>query len=335
MSFEIQEVARGDRAAFDDWHAIETAADLYDRPDTARPSSLEGSRAGYDDQPDTRVARSWVAREDGVPVAAGDVWFSLLDNLTSAFVDLRVHPDHRRRGYGTRMVAHIEPVMAELGRTIISANVIYAPDVELADAGNFRFALSCGYAAANSELRRRLTLPADRTRLELLAARAAERHEGYRIVAFMGAVPDELLLGFATLDALVDFESPVGDLEVEPGAPDPDGIRHYEAQAREQGRQMWGAVAVAPDGEVVAMTQLWQALGVPTTINQSGTIVRRDHRGHRLGMAVKVANLLQVGDGFEEITTWNAASNEHMVAVNDQLGFVVIERAEMLQKKLP
>ncbi|HTU06839.1 MAG TPA: GNAT family N-acetyltransferase, partial [Trebonia sp.] len=52
------------------------------------------------------------------------------------------------------------------------------------------------------------------------------------------------------------------------------------------------------------------------------------HRGHRLGLLVKTAMLewLAVAEPkLERIATGNAAANEHMIAVNDTLGYEVTE----------
>jgi hypothetical protein len=71
--------------------------------------------------------------------------------------------------------------------------------------------------------------------------------------------------------------------------------------------------------------------------SQWGTIVEREHRGHRLGMLVKVENLRNLRRHFPEtetITTWNAAENRHMIAVNEELGFRAVERYQAWQLAL-
>ena len=62
---------------------------------------------------------------------------------------------------------------------------------------------------------------------------------------------------------------------------------------------------------------------------QWDTIVERDHRGHGLGLVIKANNLALLCEtalGVRWVNTWNALSNTHMVAVNDRLGFVPVER---------
>ena len=70
---------------------------------------------------------------------------------------------------------------------------------------------------------------------------------------------------------------------------------------------------------------------------QWGTLVRPDHRGHRLGLAVKVANVRLLQETHPRITTvvtFNADVNAPMVAVNERLGFVPVQWMGELQKKL-
>jgi len=83
------------------------------------------------------------------------------------------------------------------------------------------------------------------------------------------------------------------------------------------------AAVHAPSGVVAGYTVLLLA-GRPTTAIQEDTGVVRAHRGHGLGRAMKAANLLALTEhspSINTVTTWNAESNTHMLAVNDELGF--------------
>ena len=103
-------------------------------------------------------------------------------------------------------------------------------------------------------------------------------------------------------------------------------------------RQTWHTVALDGDGNVVAYTDIVVARHDPDFCFQWGTLVDRPHRGHRLGLAVKVANLqaLQAShtaDG-RRLVTWNAEVNDHMIAINERLGFRKTARGGELQKKI-
>ena len=53
------------------------------------------------------------------------------------------------------------------------------------------------------------------------------------------------------------------------------------------------------------------------------------HRGHLLGLLLKTDMnlwLREVQPQIAEISTWNAESNDHMIAVNEQLGYRVLGR---------
>ena len=57
------------------------------------------------------------------------------------------------------------------------------------------------------------------------------------------------------------------------------------------------------------------------------TVVTRKHRGHRLGLLVKIAMLELLATAepqLERIATWNAQANEHMIAVNEALGYTIL-----------
>jgi RimJ/RimL family protein N-acetyltransferase len=62
--------------------------------------------------------------------------------------------------------------------------------------------------------------------------------------------------------------------------------------------------------------------------HQQLTAVIRKHRGHRLGLLVKTAMLDWLAEAepqLERIVTGNAAVNRHMIAINDQLGYELLE----------
>jgi hypothetical protein len=65
--------------------------------------------------------------------------------------------------------------------------------------------------------------------------------------------------------------------------------------------------------------------------------VEGEHRGHRLGLLVKAENLRMLRRHFPDtmtVTTWNAVSNRHMIAVNEALGFRPVERYQAWQLSL-
>ena len=81
-------------------------------------------------------------------------------------------------------------------------------------------------------------------------------------------------------------------------------------------------------GELAAFTQLAVDPADPSWGFQELTAVARPHRGHRLGLLVKVAMLELLAEREPQLTqivTGNAGTNQHMIAINAQLGFEVLD----------
>ena len=64
----------------------------------------------------------------------------------------------------------------------------------------------------------------------------------------------------------------------------------------------------------------------------------RPHRGHRLGLrkAAMLDWLASAEPQLEQIETGNADANEHMIAINEELGFTILDPAwAWLDSRLP
>ncbi|GAB3068257.1 GNAT family N-acetyltransferase [Nocardioides zeae] len=319
------------------WHGVYEAACRYGRAGRANTWSFAHLRAGVtSDRPDL-VRHAYVARADGEVVGGGMLSLPQLDNLTTASPDVWVPVEGRRRGIGRAVHAALVADAVAAGRSVLQAAVHEGPGEHGEDLGGPGFSAALGYEVALVELQSRLDLPVPAATLDALAAAAAPHHAAYTLRSRQGPVPDDLVASYVELDAIVDVEAPSGDLDIEPLHADVDVWRHKEREAAAQGRRNVSTAAVAPDGDVVALTELWANDHEPERLNQWSTIVRRDHRGHRLGLALKVANHRLAQERFPEarqVVTWNAESNAHMLAVNVDLGFRVVERTRSVQLRL-
>ncbi len=291
-------------------------------------------QAPDNDRYDLFVAHAAGGPATGGPAAAGQLRRDMTANRHLAVLSVDVRPEHRRRGFGSAVLARLEAAAVAANRTACYVETAVPPGVAVEESGQYAFAAKHGYRLALVEQQRQLDLPAN-VDLAALADEAARHHVGYQIVPFQSAVPDEYLAGFAALMALIGAESPTGDVEFEPEDPDPRFVRQREARRLAQGQGDFGAIALSPDGEVVATTRMTETLGDATKITQGGTIVRHDHRGHRLGLAVKIANLRQLSPAHSRVTTWNAAANGPMIEINEALGFRLIEQGAGYQKLIP
>ena len=104
---------------------------------------------GWDLDPETRYL--YVA-PDGEPVAVLEVDLPRRDNLHLVWGNVIVHPDHRRRGHGTALVAELVRRAEEAGRTTIWLGT--AED----DLGSRAFLEANGFHYASHDARRKQVL---------------------------------------------------------------------------------------------------------------------------------------------------------------------------------
>jgi GNAT superfamily N-acetyltransferase len=248
-----------------------------------------------------------------------------------------VHPDHRRRGAGRALVEAIEELALADGRTVVHGYQMEVPEERGRSAGRV-FAEAVGYSLAQVNPRRDLFLPVAPGRLRELAARCAPHTAGYRMHAFAGPWPERFVADRAELGAHMSTDAPTGDLSVDPEVWSAARVRAHERLVEREDREVLSVAAEhEASGRVVAFTELCVPRGAPEVAYQQDTIVMPDHRGHRLGLAVKVANLAALVEDFprtRRVVTWNAEDNPWMIAVNDALGCVVVAESLAWEKQL-
>jgi GNAT superfamily N-acetyltransferase len=340
---DIEQIDPANRAALAAWHATVTAADTFGREETATPWQLPEVVAELAEQTDvTRLVFAGI--EDGrTVVVSGQIGMPLGHSTHHADVAVFVHPDHRRRGHGTRMLAHLEEVARGHARTVVNAEASWPYDAPADGSGTpgGEFLRGAGYRFGIGDVMRSLDLPADDALLDALVAEAAPHHASYTLRSWVGRVPTELEVGWADLVADLTVEAPVGDLERHRESADVDELRRRQAMIEAQGRTLYNTVALDGDGWPVAYSNLAVTRHDTDNAFQWGTLVRPEHRGHRLGLAVKAVNLRFYQDAVRDdptratrLRTWNAEVNTHMVAVNERLGFRPVERLGEFQKTL-
>lgn len=323
-------------AAVADWHAVYASGLSHGREDPPMwtlPEMLVAYR--YPDHTERRVV--FVAVDDeGRTLGAADISLPLLDNPTLATFDLIVHPEYRRRGIGAALLEHTEQWVRAEGRTSVLSE-LDAPAVDPDSSPYVRFARRHGYTCRLVEIRRMLELPVPAERMAQLRRHANERAGGYELASWAGACPDQYADAYAQLKGLLSVEAPMGELDYEQEKWDVKRLRSDEERALAQGRTLYTSIALAPDGEIAGHTQIAVPRHDPGRAYQWDTLVRTVHRGHRLGLALKVANLAAMTAAHPEITrinTWNAEVNGPMIAVNEALGFRKIEELQEWQRDL-
>ena len=94
------------------------------------------------------------------------------------------------------------------------------------------------------------------------------------------------------------------------------GVRAYTVAARHDA-----------SGELGGLTQVEVGSERPEWAFQALTAVSRAHRGHRLGLRLKLAMLELLARQEPQVThllTGNAETNKHMISINSELGYYVL-----------
>lgn len=263
----------------------------------------------------------------------------LRDNLRQARIAVGVHPAWWRRGIGSALIAELERIAAGAGRTLLLAEASYPYDAPADGAGTpaGEFARHHGYTCGLGDVQRVLDLPVAEARLDELAASVAPQHPGYTFRDVTSPLPEDIALEVGRLRAAVDTEAPTGEIERETEVVDLARVREDEATMADMGRTRYATVAIAPDGTAAGYTELVVPEHDRPWVYQWGTLVRPAHRGHGLGLALKVRNTRWIQREHPDRTavrTWNAEVNTHMIAVNEALGYRPVERMGEFQKRL-
>lgn len=252
---------------------------------------------------------------DGDDTTVGGAWaeLPLKDNRSFAYAGVFVVPEHRGVGHGTAIAEALMEACRAAGRSSILVEAVWGLDDS--EAPSRQFAEKLGFTLDIMEAHRELLLPATLPRVVLDSA--------YALRSWREECPDDLIDGYAEVRQLMVQEAPSGDANLENEYWDPARVRTEEAKWAASGRIPQISVALANDGSVAGHTQLLFP-GDSVEVYQWDTLVLPAHRGHGLGLALKVHTMNEAADlldGRRRIHTHNAASNGPMIAVNEAMGF--------------
>jgi GNAT superfamily N-acetyltransferase len=306
-------------------HDLIVAAQPQDDPNVP-PPSLSLLRGWLVQTDPADPCQCWLATADsGEPVGCYALGLPQRENRQNGFIELLVGAGSRRRGIGAVLLAHAARQTEADGRTLLMSGA-------RAGGPGAAFAAAVGATLGIKAARRILDVGPDlHDRLPGLRAQAEPHAAGYSLRRWIGPTPDDLVADACALNSAL-ADAPHSD-SYEPASWDADRLRAAEQQSVFRGTHDYSVGAVQDStGEMAALTQvIVDPAGRPGWAYQQLTAVTREHRGHRLGMLVKVANLEWLADAepqIRHIVTYNAAPNQHMIAVNDQLGHRVSDYFE-------
>lgn len=279
-----------------------------------------------------------VAFVDGTPVGLAQVSFPDRDNREKCWAGVDVDPSRRGGGVGSALLEWVEQRARAGGRSMLLGEV-FVPVNQRESHADRTFVTNRGYRVSGVEIVRSLTLPlgADLLGDEKKSAAAAMGNE-YKVDVYVGGVPSELRQGLCDCANRLVLDAPTGDVEFEAESQTVEDYQTMLDHLADVRRTLVTAVAVhRASGVVAAYSDLAAPANDPGMVFQWGTLVLPEHRGHRLGMAVKVANLERLADIEPERTsvqTMNDEQNPWMVKINHNLGFKIIEEALSVCKDL-
>ncbi len=289
-------------------------------------------------EPDDVLGAAWV----GMP---------LIDNKHLAGTSVGVRTSAEHQGIGTALAEIAEKIATAAGRTTFTSWSGHkipaedATDVLIPPTGvgrvpldrPARFALSRGFQLEQAERHSQLDLPVDPQRLAEFRAEAQAKATDYEVVTWVGRTPEEYVSDMVELHRRMSIDIPIAGLEFQEEVWDADRVRHDDDRMEKTQRlPFWAAARHIPSGQLVAYTAI-NTTPEPDYAFQNDTLVHGDHRGHRLGMLVKAANLQELAaqrPALKRIHTWNAGENSFMLSINVALGFRPVSVEGAWQKKL-
>ena len=336
---QLVDVDPRDEAGFAAWFAVTDAVEQHLRPgqsgwlpEQERYLALDGMRPDTDD-----ACELFGVRDGDRLIGAGRVLLPQVDNRHSAEALIAVLPSQRRHGAGRLLADEVERRARAHGRDTL---VSYADDPPTGDGGGVvrGAAEALGWQVVQVDVRRDLDLALDPARSAALTADSRPYALDYDLRSWWDSTPDELLDDRARLDTDFSVDVPKDQLDWREEVWDGARVRRNEARSAGMGQTFLAVGAVhRPTGRMVGFTEVGLARSDPRRAFQWGTMVLGEHRGHRLGLLLKLRVLQELAGASPAtrcVSTWNAQENAPMIAVNEALGARTNGRVLALQRKL-
>lgn len=308
---EIEELDPTDAAARTAWHDVMERSVRADRPHalTTTPAAFEVTATS----PSSYYARTWLrAVVDGEVVGVAELELPLSENTEVAWGEVQVLPGHRRRGVGRCLWEDLVERARQAGRTRIGGEV--SVDVDVAGPA-YEFARAMGAVERHREDHLLADLPVPGTQVD----------PAYEVVLWRGRCPAEHRAAYLAMRNQMNADVPTGDLDLEPQVLDDTRLAASEDRLTRAYDVRVAAARRRSDGVFGGYSLLFVPHGTDHGW-QDDTLVMPEHRGHRLGAALKAANYADLPAGVRRVHTWTAPDNAAMHRTNTTLGFRVVER---------
>jgi GNAT superfamily N-acetyltransferase len=291
----------------------------------------------------------FVAKVGGRVVARGNL--ALPVGATECWAAVAVLPEFRGRGIGAALYERLERMARDAGRTTIQNHTTFRPGIGGAtisaptgfgsvplELSSTRFLQRYGFSLEQVGRVSGLALPMDPSLFASRFEEASTAAAGYRTVTWQGRTPEEWVNALAHLRTRMSIDTPNAGIEQSEDVWTADRVRSFDDLQAESPRVVLTSIAVhEATGDVAGYTELDVPEEPDRPAEQLDTLVVREHRGHRLGMLLKLANLRELAARFPRtgvVETTNAEENRHMLDVNEALGFAPVGYAARWKKIL-
>ena len=287
------------------------------------PVSMTKAYAAMHDPHDV-VAAVAARAPDGAVVGTAWMFASMNDNRHLVFVRMGVAAGHRQRGVGTALLRSFVDFAAEHDRTslLLGADLFHPAGQAFADS----LGASVAMRAHVNQLAL-ADLPAGLVDHWIASAHSATGavHEYELVWVPDSEYPEEWIPDIIAVTDVLQNDAPMDDIPIEERHTTAEQVRAHAARADAFDRGWWTLIAKhRATGEPVGYTEVFFPSEDPKLGRQGATAVSAKHRGHALGRWLKAAMLQRVMEEKPEIThmrTFNADSNDPMLAINFAMGF--------------
>lgn len=330
----IAQLDPADSAAMGRWYDLMVAVARHDLPDVPAPGRREHT-ARFEHPLPALTEEALLAWDGERVVGAASYLLPQTENLSTVYLQLVVHPQHRCSGVGTSLLDEVYAAARRHHRSLIEIETVRAlPGGVARDEAGFRYLTNRAHQPGMTSIRSRCQI-ADPSEGD----EALPHADGYSLVQWRDAVPEEIIEDVAALQSRLLLDAPSGDLAVEQEVYDAARVRGQEATELGRGHRSYSTAARHDaTGQIVARTKLSFEASDDVYARQRVTIVEPAHRGRRLGLIVKSPNHAYARahePALRVVDAWNAEENTHMRAVNARLGFQPVDCWSVFQLPVP
>jgi mycothiol synthase len=279
-------------------------------------------------------ARHRPAPEDGVVLVARDGSGAVAGVATCSWeqlsgwdhllqVEIEIPPGQRRKGLGRALLERSAGVAERRGLRLVTGRTRRTVPSGAAFCRQF------GAEQAMIAEENRLDLRAiDRGLVDRWLADGPPRARGYQLRFVAGRTPAELGQRVAQVLNVMNT-APRENLDVSDTLVTPELVAQYEDARAAAGHEHWAYYAVEESsGRFAGLTEIWISPGLRDRVFVGDTAVDPADRGLGLGKWLKAAMTRRILTELPDVRwviTWNAGSNDAMLAINRQLGFRTAE----------